>query len=81
MVPAAKFGDDMVGSELLLPLQQRGFYNEGEWQAGKRVLYFPVGAVEQQVGALQEHPALFFVIVEGLCKNYQIGLWVCRPHN
>lgn len=51
-------GDDLVGSELLLPLQQRGFDNEGERQVGEVVLHFPVSAREQQVRTLQKHTAL-----------------------
>ena len=51
-------GDDLVGSQLLLPLQQRGLHNEGDREVGEGVLHIPVSPRERQVGALQKRPPL-----------------------
>ncbi len=63
LVPAPQLGNDLVGSQLLLPVQQRGLNNEGDRQASQRVRDIPISAVEQQVIALQKYPALLPLIL------------------
>lgn len=52
LVRSPESSDNLVCSQLLLPVQQCGSHHEGVLEDGQVVLHFPVGAIEPEIGAL-----------------------------